>query len=69
MIFPLPQSIRVYHLIHESFRKTNSDLKRMLAGGGRPIVSIWCDGNKLQPYQWANREMDTVLAWTSRNPH
>ncbi len=50
--------------------KTNSDLKRMLAGGvDAQLFSIWCDGNKIQPYQWANREIDTVLAWTNRNPN
>lgn len=49
--------------------KTHSDLRRMLRGGvDAQLFSIWCDGNKENPYQWANREMDTVLAWTSRNP-
>ncbi len=49
--------------------KTHSDLNRMLQGGvDAQLFSIWCDGNKINPYQWANREMDTVLAWTSRNP-
>jgi membrane dipeptidase len=49
--------------------KTHSDLQRMLRGGvDAQLFSIWCDGNKENPYQWANREMDTVLAWTSRNP-
>lgn len=49
--------------------KTNSDLKRMQQGGvDAQLFSIWCDGNKQNPYAWANREMDTVLAWTSRNP-
>jgi membrane dipeptidase len=49
--------------------KTNSDLKRMLQGGvDAQLFSIWCDGNKQNPYAWANREMDTVLAWTNRNP-
>ena len=49
--------------------KTHSDLNRMLQGGvDAQLFSIWCDGNKPQPFQWANREMDTVLAWTMRNP-
>jgi membrane dipeptidase len=49
--------------------KTHSDLQRMKQGGvDAQLFSIWCDGNKENPYQWANREMDTVLAWTSRNP-
>ena len=49
--------------------KTNSDLKRMKEGGvDVQLFSIWCDGNQSNPYAWANREMDTVLAWTNRNP-
>jgi membrane dipeptidase len=50
--------------------KTHSDLKRMLDGGvDAQLFSIWCDGNKINPYVWANREMDSVLAWTKRNPN
>jgi membrane dipeptidase len=50
--------------------KTHSDLNRMLQGGvDAQLFSIWCDGNKTNPYAWANREMDTVLAWTKRNPN
>lgn len=49
--------------------KTHSDLQRMAAGGvDAQFFSIWCDGYKENPYAWANREIDTVLAWTSRNP-
>jgi membrane dipeptidase len=49
--------------------KTHSDLQRMIEGGvDAQLFSIWCDGNKQNPYAWANREMDTVLAWTNRNP-
>lgn len=48
---------------------THSDLERMAAGGvDAQFFSIWCDGLKKNPYDWANREIDTVLAWTSRNP-
>ncbi|MBY0534774.1 MAG: dipeptidase [Chitinophagaceae bacterium] len=48
---------------------THSDLGRMKEGGiDIQIFSIWCDGNKPQPYQWALREIDTVWAWTLRNP-
>ena len=32
------------------------------------FFSIWCDGNMVNPYAMANRQIDTVLAWTSRNP-
>ncbi|MEQ1675756.1 MAG: dipeptidase [Chitinophagaceae bacterium] len=49
--------------------KTHSDLKRMSEGGvDAQFFSIWCDGNMKDPYTWANREIDTVLAWTNRNP-
>ena len=49
--------------------KTHSDLQRMKEGGvDAQFFSIWCDGNKENPYAWANREIDTVLAWTNRNP-
>ncbi len=47
---------------------TNSDLKRMKQGGiDAQVFSIWCDGNQKNPYAWANREIDTVMAWTNRN--
>jgi membrane dipeptidase len=50
--------------------KTHSDLKRMLDGGvDAQLFSIWCNGNKINPYAWANREMDSVVAWTKRNPN
>lgn len=49
--------------------KTHSDLRRMKEGGvDVQLFSIWCDGNQPHPYAWAHREMDTVLAWTNRNP-
>ncbi len=49
--------------------KTHSDLQRMKAGGvDIQLFSIWCDGLKENPYAWANREIDTVMAWTNRNP-
>lgn len=49
--------------------KTHSDLQRMKEGGvDAQFFSIWCDGNMKNPYAWANREIDTVLAWTNRNP-
>ena len=49
--------------------KTHSDLQRMKEGGvDAQCFSIWCDGNMKNPYAWANREIDTVLAWTNRNP-
>jgi len=49
--------------------KTHSDLQRMFDGGvDAQFFSIWCDGNMKNPYDWANREIDTVMAWARRNP-
>lgn len=47
----------------------HSDLKRFKEGGlDYQLFSIWCDGNKSNPYQWAMREMDTIDAVAKRNP-
>ncbi len=49
--------------------KTHSDLQRMKEGGvDAQFFSIWCDGLKENPFAWANREIDTVMAWVRRNP-
>jgi len=49
--------------------KSHSDLNRMKAGGvDAQFFSIWCDGNEAKPYALANRQIDSVLAWTNRNP-
>ncbi|HUH33033.1 MAG TPA: dipeptidase [Daejeonella sp.] len=49
--------------------KTHSDLKRMKeAGMDVQVFSVWCDGNKKNPYAYANRQIDTLQAWISRNP-
>src|SRR5258705_1442340 len=49
--------------------RTHSDLQRMKEGGvDAQFFSIWCDGHEPNPYAMANRQMDTVLAWTNRNP-
>jgi membrane dipeptidase len=47
----------------------HSDLKRFKEGGvDYQLFSIWCDGNKKNPYAWAMREMDTLDAVAARNP-
>jgi len=47
----------------------HSDLKRMKTGGlDYQLFSIWCDGEKVNPYAWAMREMDTMDAVAARNP-
>lgn len=49
--------------------KTHSDLNRFLqAGVDLQLFSVWCDGEKQNPFAWANREMDTLLAVAQRNP-
>jgi len=49
--------------------KTHSDLARFKeAGVDCQLFSVWCDGEKINPYAWANREIDTLYAVASRNP-
>ena len=49
--------------------QTHSDLKRMKEGGiDVQIFSVWCDGLKKNPYAYANLQIDTLYAWTARNP-
>lgn len=49
--------------------KTHSDLNRMFKGGiDVQIFSVWCDETQLNPYVFANREIDTLYAWIKRNP-
>lgn len=49
--------------------KTHSDLQRMQeAGLDLQIFSIWCDETQVNPYQFTNREIDTLYAWAGRNP-
>ncbi|HEY8657422.1 MAG TPA: dipeptidase [Hanamia sp.] len=49
--------------------KTHSDLNRMFKGGlDVQVFSIFCDGEQQNPYQFANREIDTLYAWVKRNP-
>ena len=47
----------------------HSDLTRFKQGGvDYQLFSIWCDGEKVNPYAWAMREMDTLDAVAKRNP-
>lgn len=49
--------------------KTHSDLNRMKEGGiDVQIFSIFCGPEQAKPYEYANREMDSVVAWVNRNP-
>lgn len=49
--------------------KTHSDLQRWKEGGlDVQLFSVWCDGEKTEPYQFANREMDILDAIVQKNP-
>ena len=49
--------------------KTHSDLNRMFEGGlDVQVFSIFCDGKQKNPFQFANREIDTLYEWVRRNP-
>ncbi|MCA6461619.1 MAG: dipeptidase [Chitinophagaceae bacterium] len=49
--------------------KTHSDLQRMKEGGlDVQIFSVWCDGEKPAPFQFANREMDLLDEVIKNNP-
>ncbi|MEO5999924.1 MAG: dipeptidase [Chitinophagaceae bacterium] len=49
--------------------KTHSDLQRMKeAGIDVQVFSVWCDGLQINPYAYANRQIDTLYAWEGRNP-
>ncbi|MBC7721453.1 MAG: membrane dipeptidase, partial [Pedobacter sp.] len=49
--------------------KSHSDLVRWEQGGlDVQLFSVWCDGNKQNPFAFANRQMDTLDAVVARNP-
>lgn len=49
--------------------KTHSDLDRWKKGGlDVQIFSVYCDGDRKNPYAYANREMDSLDAVAARNP-
>ena len=49
--------------------KTHSDLNRMLQGGlDVQVFSVFCDGLQVNPYKFANQEIDSLYAWIHRNP-
>jgi membrane dipeptidase len=50
--------------------KTHSDLNRMKEGGvDVQFFSVWSDGDKLNPYAFANRQIDSLDAVIKRNPN
>lgn len=49
--------------------RTHSDLRRTKeAGMDIQVFSVWCDGQKQNPFAYANRQIDTLYAWIARNP-
>lgn len=49
--------------------KTHSDLNRMKEGGvDVQFFSVWSDGDKPNPYDFANRQIDSLDAVIKRNP-
>ncbi len=49
--------------------KTHSDLNRMKKGGvDVQFFSVWSDGKQLNPYAYANRQIDSLDAVIKRNP-
>lgn len=49
--------------------KTHSDLARLKKGGlDVQIFSVFCDGTQVNPYAYANQQMDSLDAVLNRNP-
>jgi membrane dipeptidase len=49
--------------------KTHSDLARWKQGGlDLQVFSVFCDGTERAPFNYANRQMDTLDAVVARNP-
>ena len=49
--------------------KTRTDLARLKEGGvDVQLFSVFCDGNQINPYAMANRQMDSLDAVLIRNP-
>lgn len=49
--------------------KTHTDLARLKEGGvDVQLFSVFCDGEQINPYQLANRQMDSLDAVLKRNP-
>ena len=50
--------------------KTHSDLNRMKQGGlDVQFFSVWSDGNQINPYNFANIQIDSLDAVIERNPN
>ncbi len=50
--------------------KSHSDLARMKQGGlDVQLFSVYCDGDAKKPFEYANKEMDSLDAVVARNPN
>ena len=60
---------RGYSFDQDLTGKTHSDLNRFKQGGiDVQVFSVWCDGKQVNPFKYANRQIDTLYATALRNP-
>ncbi len=66
----LLQTMEKGYIIDDDLKgKTHSDLDRMKKGGlDVQFFSVWSDGNQLNPYKFANIQIDSLDAVIKRNP-
>ena len=66
----LLQTMEKGYIIDDDLKgKTHSDLDRMKKGGlDVQFFSVWSDGNQINPYKFANIQIDSLDAVIKRNP-
>jgi len=66
----LLQTMEKGHIIDDDLKgKTHSDLDRMKQGGlDVQFFSVWSDGSQINPYNFANIQIDSLDAVIKRNP-
>jgi len=66
----LLQTMEKGYIIDDDLKgKTHSDLDRMKKGGlDVQFFSVWSDGNQINPYSFANIQIDSLDAVIKRNP-
>ena len=66
----LSQTTDFGYILDKDLRgKTQTDLARLKEGGvDVQLFSVFCDGEQINPYQFANRQMDSLDAVLKRNP-
>lgn len=67
----LTQTMVKGYLLDDNLKgKAHSDLKRMKEGGlDVQFFSVWSDGNQINAYDFANRQIDSLDAVIKRNPN